>query len=353
MRIDDMRILAENLSLDDFVVEPLEYNGKNYVSINNKVPLKVCIISKSLNSETAIEIKDNTQNVLGVLIPKIYNNPIETMSEYEVAALFYDAENYEQALLNQIKCPYVVIEENKLEKYIDDYYDFAPVWGMFSHEDLIYPNQNIKNELIAFGGMNYPTQYHKENFIRLVSLELALDRFLKKYHQFELLFDYDFVMKIKAMNDDLKDFGRHIKTYNNDEMERLKETVHSRMSATIDLTSLKTRMLKIIGYKDTARAIFQEYGKKANPLSDDLFEYIISQTTLEEEALKQNKKNFKSNEDYDNFIINTAMYWIYRIRCCIAHNKIGEYILTIDQEEFMAEFAEPLIDTILIQCISN
>jgi hypothetical protein len=53
--------------------------------------------------------------------------------------------------------------------------------------------------------------------------------------------------------------------------------------------------------------------------------------------------------DYPKFIHTITSYWIYRIRCSIAHFKIGEYILTRDKEDFIVEFAEPLIKEVLIQ----
>ena len=56
--------------------------------------------------------------------------------------------------------------------------------------------------------------------------------------------------------------------------------------------------------------------------------------------------------NYKTFILNLASYWIYRIRSSIAHSKIGEYQLSYTDEAFMIEFAEPLLQEIVIQCFT-
>lgn len=42
-------------------------------------------------------------------------------------------------------------------------------------------------------------------------------------------------------------------------------------------------------------------------------------------------------------------YLIYRVRCSIAHSRIGEHILTQSDEEFVANVAEPLLKSLLIE----
>jgi hypothetical protein len=56
---------------------------------------------------------------------------------------------------------------------------------------------------------------------------------------------------------------------------------------------------------------------------------------------------------YDKLILETAAYWVFRVRCCIAHHRIGEYLLTQLDEEFVVEFAEPLLLGVLRSILSN
>ena len=48
-------------------------------------------------------------------------------------------------------------------------------------------------------------------------------------------------------------------------------------------------------------------------------------------------------------IINIATYWIYRVRSSIAHSRIGEYVMSTSDEEFVVEIAEPLLRSVLVQ----
>ena len=52
---------------------------------------------------------------------------------------------------------------------------------------------------------------------------------------------------------------------------------------------------------------------------------------------------------YNNLIPKVCSYWIYRIRSSIAHNKFGEYIMDNDDEDFIVNFAEPLLKEMVLQ----
>lgn len=43
----------------------------------------------------------------------------------------------------------------------------------------------------------------------------------------------------------------------------------------------------------------------------------------------------------------------YNVRCCTAHNRIGEYVISNDDEGFVVEFAEPLLREVLCQIFSE
>jgi hypothetical protein len=46
-------------------------------------------------------------------------------------------------------------------------------------------------------------------------------------------------------------------------------------------------------------------------------------------------------------------YWVYRIRCSIAHTKIGSHIFVSEDEEFVSSVGEKLIDSIISSVYSN
>ena len=60
-----------------------------------------------------------------------------------------------------------------------------------------------------------------------------------------------------------------------------------------------------------------------------------------------------TNKGYDNLVIEFSAYCIYRVRCCISHNRIGEYVMSNDDEGFVVEFAEPLLREVLCQIFSQ
>lgn len=62
-----------------------------------------------------------------------------------------------------------------------------------------------------------------------------------------------------------------------------------------------------------------------------------------------NLLNIVTEDKHSEFILRIVSYWIYRVRCSIAHNKIGEYLLSWEDEEFLVKFAEPLLLEVLKQ----
>jgi hypothetical protein len=103
----------------------------------------------------------------------------------------------------------------------------------------------------------------------------------------------------------------------------------------------------ITNHQNIALEIFYKFGKTSNPLKSEIDFSKVVPFGFEENILKSKSISFHAN--HPKFIKHLASYWIYRIRCCIAHNKIGEYILSHSEEEFIAEFAEPLIKEVIIQ----
>jgi len=354
MTLDEILEFNSQYDVDDDeynTIEIVTHNGTDFISINDIVPIKITNISPVLVGNEAIEIYDSNQSFIGVIVLPDSNKNIEEMTEYEIAAMLVDSVDQNEYLAGFLKSTYAVIAKQNLSNYIDKYYDSTPVWGKFSHKEYALNCIDTISRLTAIESINIPTDYHMENAHRLIRYDCALDRYLKKYHQFELLFDYDFVNKIKQMGDDIKDFGKIIMKYSNKDIDRLKDVVVSRTESSLNLQRLKEKMIKVANYEDISREIFQNYSKESNPIKkDDVFDYIIRENTLEYSDIRT-VYNSLNQTMYDNFILKLALYWIYRVRCCIAHNRIGEYIITLDDENFVHDFAEPLIDELLLQCL--
>lgn len=213
-------------------------------------------------------------------------------------------------------------------------------------------------EITAIDNLKLPTIWHKENLIRGVQQPYAFERFLKNYHLLELLFDWQIIQKIKALDTDIYGAGLILKSYGKgEEINRLIECVENGINNYDKIGSL---INEIRHFRPKAIDIFYTYGKvDSNPLlvsKDDFtnshkFELILDNGGFTEANLRTH--NNTQQRDYNKFIIKLSCYWVYRVRSSIAHAKIGEYQLTYADEEFIVKFAEPLLKEILVQCFST
>src|SRR5690606_13275654 len=105
-------------------------------------------------------------------------------------------------------------------------------------------------------------------------------------------------------------------------------------------------------YQALGEEIFIKFGKSKEPikLTDPIkYNNLLATTDIFIDPNVIHSTIQIQTSNYNKFIHSVTAYWIYRIRCSIAHFKIGEYILTRDKEEFIVEFAEPLIKEVLLQ----
>src|SRR5690606_13362983 len=89
-------------------------------------------------------------------------------------------------------------------------------------------------------------------------------------------------------------------------------------------------------HQQPAIDVFYEYGKETNPLKDRetflkmfIDPGVINRTSLDQiRRMHRLSANFtKSEAAYKSTLVKLSCYWVYRIRCCIAHNRLGEYHL--------------------------
>lgn len=167
----------------------------------------------------------------------------------------------------------------------------------------------------------------------------------------ELLFDYVTFRKIQALEDDLVGYAAVMKDNGKTEFERLLAII-SEYCLSHDTLARQMNLAK--GHENTCRAIFQEYTKDSNPLKPERFEIfwnlVDGEAVSETNAISANLAN--SNEIH-KFLCKVTAYWIYRIRCSIAHNRVGEFILTDDHDNFVAELGIPLLQNVVVQILSN
>ncbi|MGB0930316.1 MAG: hypothetical protein ACPGVB_06050, partial [Chitinophagales bacterium] len=217
------------------------------------------------------------------------------------------------------------------------------------------PQTIIIQKINAIPNLELPTTWHKQAMIRAVQQPYAFERFLKNYHLLELLFDWQLVQTIKSLGDDLQSAIKEVANYRKDDIERLKSILRLKCNNT---DKLAKRLDSIKTFLPIAKEIFYTHGKPSNPLTkgeNELQEIIDGGGFTDNENLKNCKisKKVNTQELYSKFITDLSAYWIYRVRCSIAHHKIGEYLMSPSDEQFMVEFAEPLLKEVLIQCFTR
>ncbi len=333
------------------IIESSEPN--NYLSINNVVSIPI-IISTHFDTEENISIENTSGEELGTIFFAKEKIEEENMSETLYSVYLTDVDSSDFGNTDyKLKRNYLALKQERLQEYLQDYNEYSSIWGGFYPEKLHQAPKTIRTTKIkAIKNLTLPTEWHKQNMLRAIQQPYAFERFLKKYHLLELLFDWQIVSEIKdlELSNDLSNVGVILRNYSRKDIERLNYVLEKGINDYYIIASL---LSKVETFMDTAKNIFYEYGKDSNPLKDYLkFEDIIniggfSKTNLE------TKKLINRNKPFEIFIYKITAYWIYRIRSSIAHQKIGEYLMTSDDEDFVTQFCEPLIDEIIKQCFSD
>jgi len=339
------------------------YKPEKYLEICNKENENIGIIYYS-NNQSKIEETEISKELFAALLIDLDYSSFE-YSDYK------------------LKSDYLILKSNKYEEYKNKYHKYSSIWGNFFVNDnqfhKPYKKERDKDETgnlksITAYEVELPTKWHVENMYHSIQQPFAFERFLKKYHLIELLFDYEVVNQIKKLQDDLYGIGKIFQNLNSKEIEHLEYILTLKI---IDTFELARKLNNARSYEHKCIEIFYKYGKEGNPskLDEAKFSQIIAISGLSNiEDLADNdlipsikkdisKPNVTSNKiielknkqtkEFNKFIIKLTAYWIYRIRCSIAHNKIGEYIMSFQDEEFIVEFAEPIINEILLQCFKK
>lgn len=350
--IDYTVLLADGA--DGYVVFPIHINTSYIIDDSNAT------------QDTKISIADIDGNYMGAIC--LAKEKIETVAmsfpEYYLAFLVDASREDAETKFYKLKRSYLVIKQSKLVEYITKYKKTSILWGGFYHEDdkvVREPLKQAKNEITCLPNLELPTRFHHDNAQRAIAQPYAFERFLKNYHLLELLFDYKVIQDIADNRNDIKTAGEILyKTYKeNEEIKRLLYILEN----CSNITNIIGKINTIYDFQNLAERIFYQYGKDGNPLSQDLFLETLQNINLFAEISFQVIKNGNitgklkhQQTNHDTFIIKLTAYWIYRIRSSIAHSKIGEFLLSSDDpehERFMIEFAEPLLQEVLIQCFAK
>lgn len=353
-QINSIREAGEFINPDLTISTVGEVTGE--LCINDLVPLRLAACSRSLSRALDIPIEDNTGLQLGCLCictERVFDPSAFTLNQY--VAYLVDSPTSEPSREYRFQYDYVVIRKEHLETYLAKLQHSAPLWGGFVHSTRhsVIPASVTASDtkIIAPKTICLPTPIHERLAMRSVASATPSERYLQLYHQLELLFDWVVVQEIRQLSEDLLGAGKVLSAYASGDLPRLNSLLTRYLSSpdcvVKELGALRT-------YEAEGQKIFLEYGKDGNPLKESWPKWM--ECVRSSEPTEVNLRLFKVPLDaggYRTFIFRLTAYFIYRVRCCVAHSKIGEYVLRDTDEEFVVRFAEPLLRSVLKDILSS
>jgi len=316
--------------------------------------LPLSSISRSYKIGRQVDLMDEHMRDIGCVLPLSGHSceDVSLLSDLEYIAYLAEVAPEAYGHPHSFLRSYAAIRTGHLNDYLSDRLAGAPVWGAFVHDIgsvagfISDPAVSDGSPVQAFAGIDYPTWHHVQSALRSVAEPFSFERFLKVYHLLELVADWDVVQGIRALGHDLAGIGQLLSAYSGKDRESFYRVMQSRCRDPARIASL---LAEIRRFPVQAISIFYDYSKDGNPLKEqDLFNQMFIVTNFSS-AVHSATKDAPDKKDFHGFCLKLASYWIYRIRCCIAHNRIGEYVMTPEDEPFMVGFAEPLIREIASQ----
>lgn len=333
----------------------------DHLLINLHKALPVLRISQHLVDDEDIEIVEEDGRVLGYLCActNLSNTDPSTLSEYKLIAYYTEINKEDYGFPYTFKYDYLVLKHDAIDHYQQNYAISSAIWGCYQHpSDKVaahVPFKSNQKKLVARSHIRLDTDEHLISAFRSTLEPFSLERYLKLYHLLELSFDLEIVNKIKTLGNNLKGIGQLLSNYQKDDISLLQSLLFEKCSNANAIADKMNKFFDLSCY-ELGTEIFFNYGKSSNPLKDDAraskFHNLKNIGGISENNFKR-EKLANNTEEYNKLIKSIAAYWVYRTRCCIAHNRIGEYIMTLDDEEFLVMFMEPLIREILIQVFSE
>lgn len=355
--------IANNLSIINLVSTLSSYEEYNYSSTLKFLKLDDYVIHRVelLNNSYDETVLNTTLKLSGVAIGDLFYIRNQTFEISNLSdSLFYiflaecDVSDLQLSDYT-FKYDYLLVHKDFIDEFHLKFSDSAVVWGGFKISEDVNVINYYKKQIpfIEIGEeLKELDLYAKDSIYRALEQKSAFERFLKLYHLLELEFDYSLIKKIKDLDVSTESnrIGTLLNDYSRTELDRLFELI---TTSCVDVNALAQKLNLIKPFQSLGEEMFINFGKggKANYSLADVNKYNSLLADTDSFISSTSVKNFaKVNEvEYDKFIHYITAYWIYRIRCSIAHFKIGEYILTRDKEDFIVEFAEPLIKEVLLQ----
>jgi hypothetical protein len=321
--------------------------------------------SSSINNENDVEVLDAEENLMALLCFSCEGKAFEVSGLTAARFISYlvDIDNYSASIADRFytfRKSYLLVLEDFIDEYNIKYKNLSPHWGKFTHENYEKVIVEFPDQLVAKSHMVMPTKEHVEKFQRSIISADGFDRFLKKYHVLELIYDYVCILRLRTINTDLIGFSKIMNDYSGSgEIDNLNNVISTYVE---DVDEIVSAFQESKDFPVIVRRIFQDKTRASNPLGIDakwsaFWEFIENQdVAFSEDKIARGAPRiikYTSREEYNKFLLKISAYWIYRIRCSIAHMKIGEFIFKQSDEGFVVTIGERMLDSMIDNIYSN
>ena len=329
---------------------------QGYLSISGRVAMPVDGVSWALDRSEDVPILDEDGAQLGILCLVTGREPtkVEELTRWQYTALLADAAGPD-AVTGEVRFSrdYVVIDSEVFERYRENYESGSPLWGGFHHGSSALDHLGHVNVLVARPRIEAPTEHHARTFRLITRATGPREQFLRTYHTLELLFDYVTFRRLVVAGEDLNGFGKIMSSYHRGELERLRSIITDFCPGS---EKIAEKLVDLTPYLPRAKEMFQAHGKDGNPLKDDTkwerFASLVGSGSLDATYAKR-EKLINSEDGFPDLVSNIAAYYIYRIRSSIAHSRIGEFLLTDTDDDFISDFGLGLLNEVASQVFSS
>lgn len=349
MTVDEIidAVLSERIGVHEGFQVNNPHEIQDYLVIDEFAILPIAAVSSGISQETDLEVVDSAGSSLGTLCfsRSLGNISTSELTIWQFVAFLADAEPDE--ILDShysFKRDYLVLDVRFLEEYLRDYINSAPIWGKFSHFPVdSLEHVTVATKIVAVPGIKIASPYHQQALNRYLYANNPFERFLRIYHSIELLFDYVLVKKIKSLDENIVGFSQIYSEFGRTEMDRLRGIMKEFCG---NHSAIATILEKSSNFEDEREDIFFRHSKTGNPFGEAdkwgrLTECLDGMTFNASTA--KSKKLISTEDQFPKAVLDLASYWIYRVRCSIAHNRVGEFVFEDRHAKFVAEFAEPLV----------
>jgi len=351
MTLDEIKQLFQGGRPLRFPLEEFR-SESGHLCVKDQIALPVYVVSKSVSAVGDVPITEAGGSVIATLVmtSRLGSCDVGVLTDYQFVAYITEVELSQYGASYEFRRDYVVIPVANIARYNSEYLKTAGLWGGFTHigaASLVPVSARATTtEIVTDSGLELPTPHHVEALFQATQGQYAFERYLKLYHLLELMFDWTLVEEIRTLGADLKGIGQLLSRYSVKEMGRLRAVLDKKFDATKVATCLDSLDFSL----PQVRAVFFDFGKDNNPLNEfSELARILGVGGWSQASLSSWKRQLSDSTAYRKFLLDAVTYWVYRIRCCIAHSRIGEYVMSLSDESFVCDFGEPLLRHLVLQ----